>query len=114
PRKRCLAEQSADPLPSMPEIHQSCRSRGRVQDPAEISPRGLRYSLRNRTRSPGCHDRLRPAAARWRLGGPPLEHITFDNQRARNTTLNRVLALGTNIDEYRPRFDDRLIGPIWR
>ena len=68
PRKPCLAEQSADPLPSMHEIHQSCPSRGRVQDPAELSLRGLRYSLRNRTRSAECHDRSRPGAARWRLG----------------------------------------------
>jgi DNA polymerase IV len=39
-----------------------------------------------------------------RAGGwveAPLEHVTFDNQRARNTTLNRALAFGTNIDEYR-------------
>lgn len=28
PRKPCLAEQSADPLPAMPGIRQSCPSRG--------------------------------------------------------------------------------------
>jgi hypothetical protein len=39
-----------------------------------------------------------------RAGGwvePPLEHVTFNNQRACNTTLNRALAFGTNIDEHR-------------
>jgi len=43
-------------------------SRGGVQDPVELSPQGLRHSLRNKTRSPGCHDRWRPEAARMTPG----------------------------------------------
>ena len=52
-----------------------------------------------------------------RAGGwvqPPLEHVTFNHQRARDTTLNRTLAFGTNIDKRRLCLDHRLIGFIWR
>jgi hypothetical protein len=68
PRKPCLAKQSADPLLSMPETHQSCPSCGRVQDPVGLPPRDLTYSLRNRRGSCGCHDGSLSAAARRRLG----------------------------------------------
>ena len=58
-----LAAQSAHPLRAMHEIHQQYPSRARAQDPEELRPQGLRHSLRSRTRSPGGHDRSRPAAA---------------------------------------------------
>src|SRR5580704_11711877 len=50
-----------------------------------------------------------------RAGGrvePPLEHVTFAGQRARNAALDCALAFGTNIDEYRLCFVHRLIGLI--
>jgi hypothetical protein len=50
----------------MLEIHQPCPSRARARDPAELRQRGLRYSLRNRTRSPAGYDPSRPPAASWR------------------------------------------------
>jgi len=37
-----------------------------------------------------------------RVGGwvePPLEHVTLDNQRVGNSSLDRALAFWTNIDE---------------
>ena len=52
-----------------------------------------------------------------RAGGrvkPPLEHVALDNQRALNTTLDRALAFGANIDEYRLCFGHRLMGLIRR
>src|SRR6187402_341245 len=40
----------------------------------------------------------------------PFKHVTLNNQRPRNTTLDRTLAFRTDIDKYRLRFFQRLIG----
>src|ERR1700678_3522223 len=70
---------SADPLRSMHEIHQPCPSRAKARDRAELRPRGLRYSLPNRTRSPGGHDRSRPATGRW-MPGPIATRARYARQ----------------------------------
>ncbi len=57
--------------------------------------------------------RDRQPRARGRVE-PPLEHVTFDNQCARNTALTSALAFGPNIDEYGLRFCRRLIGLLGR
>ena len=94
---------SAAPRHATPETHRQHPSRATAQDPAELQPQGLRYSLPNRTRSPAGHDRVATGSrALWFRIEPPLEHVPFDNQRSRNTALYRALALRTNVDQHRP------------
>ena len=43
----------------------------------------------------------------------PLEHVTFDNQRAHDTALDRALTVRTDVDQYRVCFGYRLRRFVW-
>ena len=64
----CLVARWVGLLRAMLGIHLSDPLRARGRDPATLRLRGSRRSLRNRRRSPGGRDRLRPAAGRWMPG----------------------------------------------
>ncbi len=110
-----IRTQRVDPLLSIPESHQSRPLRGRVQYLAERLPRGLRYNLRNRTRSPECHGPAARGSRALDVGvEPPLQHVAFDNYRARNTAFRCALVFRANIDERRSLIDHRFVRLLWR
>ncbi len=51
-----------------------------------------------------------PRAGRWIEA--PLEHVTLDNQRVGDSTLDRALTLGTNIHEYRAFVEHRVVSLV--